>query len=177
MASVNTHFASLFLNQPFILRIRRNHGLEHATLHVLSHRHPKTSMAGHSDPTGFWILGDISTEEMKNAVAEALRRLKGGEVDLAVHPNCGTNLATAGLLAGLAGVIAMFGAGRRMRDKFERLPLAASLATLAVLLARPLGFYLQQHITTSGEIQTLEVVEIRAARRGWMNAHRVVTRG
>ena len=28
------------LNLPILSRIRRNHGLEHATLHVLSRRHP-----------------------------------------------------------------------------------------------------------------------------------------
>ncbi len=36
-------------------RIRRNHGLEHAALHVLAERHPGKPLAGHSDLNGFWI--------------------------------------------------------------------------------------------------------------------------
>jgi hypothetical protein len=165
------------LKQPVIDRIRRNHGLEHATLHMLARKHPHTSMAGHSDAGGFWILGDVPTDDLRQAVDEALVRMKAGEHNLAVHPNCGTNLATAGLLASLAGMFAMLGAGRRFRDKLERLPVAASLATLAIFLARPLGYFFQANVTTSGEPGDLEIVEVRRGRRGWMRAHRVVTRG
>ena len=84
-------------------RIRRNHGLEHATLHVLAQRHPKISMAGHSNATGFWLLGDVDTEDLSDAIEEALRRMRSGERNLAVHPNCGTNFVSAGTIAGLAG--------------------------------------------------------------------------
>ena len=45
------------------------------------------------------LLGDVPTEQVESAVREALQRLKAGERGLAVHPNCGTNLATTGLLA------------------------------------------------------------------------------
>lgn len=165
------------LNHPLIQRIRRNHSLEHATLHVLARRNPRTSMAGHSDPGGYWILGDVTLEEVKGAAQEALSRLKAGELSLALHPNCGTNIATAGMLAGVAGGLAMFGAGRRVRDKLERLPLAASLATLVMIFARPLGFFFQRRLTTSGEIHSLEIVDVRPGKRGWMRAHRVLTRG
>ena len=164
------------LQRPFS-RIRRNHGLEHATIHILSRRFPHTSMAGHSDADGFWLLGDLPTEAVQQAVAEALRRLRAGEHELAVHPNCGTNLVTAGTLAGLAGGLAMMGTGRRWRDRLERLSLAASLATLALLVAQPLGIFLQREVTTSGDPETLEVVDITPTRRGRMKAHRVRTRG
>jgi hypothetical protein len=69
-------------------RVRRNHGLEHATLHVLAEHLPRVNLAGHSDPNGFWIVGDVSTEDVIDAAAEALRRLKEGEHELAVHPVC-----------------------------------------------------------------------------------------
>jgi hypothetical protein len=165
------------LNQPVISRIRRNHGLEHATLHLLARKYPHASIAGHSDIGGFWILGDVPTADVQQAAGEALMRLKAGERDLAVHPNCGTNLATAGLLASLAGLLAMLGAGRRFRDKLERLPIAVSLATLAIFLARPLGYLFQAKVTTCGEPDALEIVEVKPGKRGWMRAHRVVTRG
>ncbi|GAH22409.1 unnamed protein product, partial [marine sediment metagenome] len=113
---------------PFISRIRRNHGLEHATLHVLSKKYPKQSMAGHSDVGGFWVIGDVSLEDVYEAVEEALTRLRNGEKNLAVHRNCGTNFVTSGVLAGLAAVVAMVGVGRRTRDKLERLPFAMFFA-------------------------------------------------
>ena len=158
-------------------RIRRNHGLEHATLHMLSRRYPRQNMAGHSNPSGFWIVGDVSTEDLSEAVSEALERLQNGESCLAVHPNCGTNFVTTGVLAGLAGALAMFGAGRHVRDKLERLPMAMVMSTLTLILAQPLGLKIQERVTTSGEPGELRVVEIIPTRRGRVKAHRVVTEG
>lgn len=170
-------FIQPLLDMPFLSRIRRNHGLEHASLHILSERFPGISLAGHSDTGGFWLLGNVPTAEVQSAVEEALRRLRAGERRLAIHPNCGTNFVTSGTLAGLAAGLAMFGAGRRLRDKVERLPLAASFATLALIAAQPLGLLLQETITTSGEPGALEVVEIIPSRNGRLDVHRVVTRG
>jgi hypothetical protein len=165
------------VNIPWFSRIRRNHGLEHATLHVLAKRFPEKSMAGHSDAKGFWLLGDIPTEEVESAVFEALERMKMGEENLAVHPNCGTNFVTSGAMAGMAGAAAMFGAGPRARDKFERLSMAALLATIALILSQPLGNLIQARITTSGEPGKLEIVSVTPANRGRMTVHRVLTRG
>ena len=156
-------------------RIRRNHGLEHATLHILSEKYPKTSLAGHSDMGGFWILGDVDTNDVRAAVDEALDRMRNGEPDLAVHPNCGTNFVTAGTLAGVAASLAMFGVGKRLRDKMERIPLAASLATVALMLAQPLGMVVQERVTTSGFPEDLSVVDIVPSTRGRLKAHRVIT--
>ena len=177
MPSRMSQIAQYMIQYPYISRLRRNHGLEHATLHVLAQKHPGMSLAGHSDLSGFWIVGDVPTESMQAAVNEALLRLRSGDRMLAVHPNCGTNLAAAGFLATLAGLLGMAGAGRRFRDKLERLPMAVSLATLAIVFARPLGLLLQAHVTTSGEPLNLNVIDIRPGRRGWMRSHRVVTRG
>jgi Domain of unknown function (DUF6391) len=165
------------LEYPAISRIRRNHGLEHATLHILSQRHPKLPLAGHSDTRGFWILGDVSTEDVQSAVQEAMQRMQAGEHNLAVHPNCGTNFVTSGILASLAAFVAMFGAGRRFRDRLERLPLAASLATVALIISQPLGLRIQERVTTSGELAGLKVAQITPSRRGRMQAHRVLTQG
>ena len=165
------------VNIPWFSRVRRNHGLEHATLHVLSKQHPGKNLAGHSDTKGFWLVGDIPTEAVEAAIQEALGRMRAGEGNLAVHPNCGTNFATAGTMAGVAGAAAMFGVGPRKRDKVDRLALAASLATLALMVAQPVGLFIQEHFTTSGEPGSLEVVEIIPTQRGKLKAHRVITRG
>ena len=165
------------VNNPIFSRIRRNHGLEHATLHVLAKKYPGKSMAGHSDSKGFWLIGDVPTEGVTAAVEEALARMNAGEHQLAVHPNCGTNFATAGTLAGLAGASAMLGVGPRKRDKLDRFALAASLATLALIVGQPAGLFVQKHFTTSGIPEGLQVIEIIPSPRGRMKAHRVITQG
>lgn len=161
---------------PIISRVQRNHGLEHATLHILSQRYPKQSLAGHSDTGGFWIIGDVAIEDVYESVEEALSRLKNGEKHLAVHRNCGTNFVTSGILAGLAAVVAMFGVGNRMRDKLERLPAAMFLATIALIFSQPIGFFLQERVTTSANPGNMQVVEIVVSRKGRLKAHRVTTR-
>jgi len=165
------------LDTPWLSRIRRNHGLEHATLRILAKSYPKTSLAGHSDLNGFWIIGEVSTEDIQVAVRQALQRLQNGERDLAVHPNCGTNLATSGVLAGLAASLVMFGAGRRLRDNLERIPLAITVATLALVASQPLGMTIQRQITTSGDPENLQIVEVKPTRRGRIKTHRILTSG
>ena len=177
MTQLNSSAYQSLVNIPWFSRIRRNHGLEHATLHVLAKRFSGKSLAGHSDTKGFWLIGDLQTEDVETAVQEALDRMKAGEKNLAVHPNCGTNFATAGTMAGVAGAAAMFGVGPRKRDKLDRLALAATLATLALIVAQPAGLFLQKYFTTSGEPGTLKVVEIIPSQRGKLKTHRIITQG
>lgn len=165
------------LNLEPVSRVRRNHGLEHATLHVLSARYPRKPMAGHSDSGGFWILGDVSTDDVRSAVDQALARMQSGEESLAVHPNCGTNFVTSGVLAGLAAWVALAGSGKGWRSRLERLPTAMALATLALVFGQPLGFLVQTRVTTSGRPEGLRVISIHATRRSGMPAHRVLTEG
>lgn len=174
---MNSSAMATILDMPYLSRIRRNHGLEHATLHLLSQRIPAGSFSGHSDAGGFWIIGDVSREEVGAVVQEALLRMKAGEKNLAVHPNCGTNFVTSGILAGLAGFVAFAGGGHRLRDRLERLPLAATLSILALILARPLGLLLQQEVTTSGNPGGMQIVSVASNRRGRWLAHRVRTTG
>jgi hypothetical protein len=165
------------LELPMVSHIRRNHGLEHATLHMLALKLPNTMLVGHSDISGFWIIGEVPSEVLHAAVQEAIARLRSGEHQLAIHPNCGTNYVTAGALAGLAGAAAMLGPGKRWQDKLLRLPFAAALATIALLIAQPLGLLLQARLTTSGDPGTLEVVSITHRSQGHMTVHRIQTRG
>ena len=63
-------------NLPMITRIQRNHGLEHATIHILSRRNGNLSLVGRSDWHGFTLYGPVDTSEVKHAAHEALRRLR-----------------------------------------------------------------------------------------------------
>jgi hypothetical protein len=162
------------LDVPVLSRIRRNHGLEHATITILSVRFPGRPLAGWSFPGGFFLLGDVSTGDLHAAVLEGLVRMQGGERRLAIHPNCGTNLAVSGILAGLLAWLGVLGA-KSKRDKVDRLPLVLVLATLGFLVSQPLGPIVQERITTSGDPQDLRVVRVYPIRLGGLKLHRVVT--
>jgi hypothetical protein len=144
------------LEFPYIRRTRRNHGLEHATITVLTPRGYRLS--GRSDDGGFVLLGEVPTEAVEQAAAEALRRMKNGEHQLAVHPNCGTNLVTTGFLATLVAVVGMGGSSRK--DAMNRFPYV-STAMMGVILFGPLlGMNLQRHFTTEGDPGDLEIVSV-----------------
>ena len=159
----------------FISRTRRNHGLEHATLNLLARSHPGTAFAGHSDGSGFWILGNISSEELTKTIETALTKLKAGQSNLAIHKNCGTNLLVSGFAAGLAGTAGLIGVGNKPRDKFERLPLVTLLSVLALILARPLGPIIQREITVSADPGDLKIIGITRFAMNGLPAHRIRT--
>jgi hypothetical protein len=165
----------MLLHLPFILETRRNHALEHATLHVLAAKFPERHMAGHSNPSGFFILGNFSTEEVTLAVHQALARLRSGERQLAIHPGCGTNLATSVLLSGAMAWLPL----RHSRSRWSRwglLPLALALALLGLVVSQPLGPVLQAKVTTEAEMGDLQIVEVRPVFGGRYPAHYVFTR-
>lgn len=131
----------------FLEKVRRNHGIEHATVHVLSEWVPTISLVGRADGGGFSIIGDVNPEQLADAAQEALKRMKNGQGDLAVHPRCGTQLVTMGALTALAAFLAL---GRRPR--FSKLPDAIIATTLAAFVAQPLGLSLQKYVTTSPNV-------------------------
>ena len=53
------------LNFPHILRLRRNHALEHATMQILARKNRSQAAAGYSDLEGFSITGRVSTEDLQ----------------------------------------------------------------------------------------------------------------
>src|SRR5512136_2980603 len=110
------------LDNPVISSIRRNHGLEHATINILSLKFPRRPLAGYSFPGGFVLFGDVATVDVREAVTEALSRLSNGERHLAIHPNCGTNFLASGFVSGGLAWLGMAGA-KNGREKVERLPL------------------------------------------------------
>lgn len=156
---------------PLLSRIRRNHGLEHATIHVLSEGHKRFSAQGNSDHRGFHlnIYGDVTEEEVAAAVAEAHRRLKAGERHLAVHPNCGTVLVTTAALATLAAqaVLAVEHwrepkAGRlRPASLLNAMPSTIVAVVVAMLVGRPVGIQLQERYTVDGDLRDLQVASVR----------------
>jgi hypothetical protein len=161
----------MILDLPFILETRRNHALEHATLHMLARSH-NGRMAGHSNPTGFFLFGDFSTPDIWVAVTEALERLRGGESGLAIHAGCGTNMATTILLSATLAWSVLRGA-RSTLTKIMLVPVAAILAVVGVIFSRPLGTLLQQRVTTNAHMGQMQIIDVIPVRKG---VHRVITK-
>lgn len=151
-------------------RVRRNHGLEHATIHVLSETHKDFAVQGNSTLSGFHlnVYGEVSEAEIAAAVAEALRRLRAGQHELAVHPNCGTVLVTTATLATLAAMTPLAieqrrepADGRGKPGVFNALPAALVGVVAAMLVARPVGMQLQARYTVDGHPADLRVESVR----------------
>jgi hypothetical protein len=159
-----------------ITKIRRNHGLEHATIHLLSKRKGNLSMVGHSDWSGFTLYGVVDTADVEEAAHEALYRLRQGESELAVHPRCGTVLATTGLLTGLAAFLAIgLDGGTVRRFRWTSIPSAILSATLAAIVAQPLGLFIQKNYTTSGTPGPLQIKNISVKPNSRVLTHRIET--
>jgi hypothetical protein len=148
--------------------VRRNHGIEHATVHVLTTHDPSIRLVGRADTTGFNIYGDVPTDALESAAQEALARLQNGEGNLAVHPRCGTNLLVAGLLTALAAVIAL---GRK--PSLKKIPDVILATTFAAYVAQPLGLSLQQHVTTSPDARGARITGIRQSQMGQIKTQHV----
>jgi len=160
-----------------LTKIRRNHGLEHATVHVLTRRLGRISIVGRSDWNGFFLYGPIDTAQVRAATEEALQRLRQGEAELAVHPRCGTGIAVTGLLTGLAAFLAigLDGGSLTKRFRWSAIPAAILAATGAVIFAQPLGLWLQEQYTTSGDPGDLEIKSITLQPNARFIVHRVET--
>jgi hypothetical protein len=160
------------LELPTYLATRRNHALEHATLKMLARKYDDKTLAGHSNPTGFFIFGEIPTDDIRNAIDEAMSRLRAGEHDLAIHPGCGTNLATSMVLPATFMFAPLQGA-RSRRGQLLLLPLALLLGVFGFLLSKPLGPWLQRNVTTEANLGTMQVIDVKHVRKG---VHRITTK-
>ena len=141
-------------------RVRQNHALEHATISLLSPRHPKVVFTGRSIASGFYVWGKVEVADLRAAADEALDLLRTTEPGMAIHPRCGTNLAVAAVMTGLSAVLA--GQIPPQRNRYSR-GVLASLGALA--FAQPVGFYVQRHFTTLTPTTTLRIVDV-APKRG-----------
>jgi hypothetical protein len=150
-------------------RVRQNHALEHATITILSGMVPDLSVSARSSSDGFLVFGEVDLGLLRRAADEALQRLQAGESELAIHPNCGTNIAvgislvTLGTMAGLAS-----------SHTRTRVTTAAASSLAGWAAARPLGQYVQRHFTTLADLKGVRIVSI--ARRKFLNLRFVEVR-
>lgn len=162
----------MILDLPLLLETRRNHAVEHATLHILARKFNKQSMGGHSNPTGFYLMGLFTKDDIMDAATEAMQRLRSGESGLAIHEGCGTNMAASTLLPAMFAFVPM----QRARTnvwRFLLMPFAIALAVAGYFLSKPLGPWLQKNVTTEAHLGNMRIVDIIPVRKG---LHRVITK-
>ena len=150
--------------------LRQHHAIEHATVTLLSQRLPGVALMARSDLEGFTLFGDADTPLVEEVAREALGRLQAGEHGLAIHPNCGTNLVTSGMLSGMA-VMAV--TGGRKRSWSDRIPASLLAATLALIFAIPAGRWVQQNVTTSPHVRGLRIRGVTPLKGGPVARHRI----
>lgn len=168
------------LEHGLVKRVRRNHGLEHATIHLLNRQ--GYTLSGRANLGGFAIYGPVPSDKVEAAARQALRRMQGGQSHLAVHPNCGTNLVVSGLLTTSVAALGFMGTNRRRA--WERFPVVLLLMMVTSLYSLPIGLSVQRHITTSGEPgEAMEIVGVQRRkvdlplRDTPLVVHEVLTRG
>ncbi len=150
-------------------RIRQNHGLEHATIHILSEKFQGFGAQGNATHNGFYLnlYGNISTEGVETAAREALQRMQNGEHQLALHPNCGTVLLTTATMATLAGQAVFAVEQKRLKRPnldaasfLNVLPTAVLAVVLTLVASKPVGMYFQSY-TTTGVVNDVRIKEVR----------------
>lgn len=156
--------------QALVRRIRQHHAIEHATLTLLAERFPGRRMVGYSDPVGFTLLTDLPEAAVQRALSDALLRLQAGEAQLAIHPNCGTNLLATGTLVSLASLFAGLGARKDALSRFSR---TLTLVLPALIAGPMIGLQLQQY-TTLAAVNDRWIKEIRPFDLGAVRGFRIV---
>ncbi|MBR6091176.1 MAG: hypothetical protein IKP86_14655 [Anaerolineaceae bacterium] len=139
--------------------IRKNHAMEHATIHLLTEYMPNVSFSGYSLWKGYWILGKAELQGVQKAAEMALARLKNGERKLAVHPGCGTNLAVTGLCTAAAAMLTTM-LDSEDDSKISRFSAFTAAGIMGATLGRPLGPKIQQNLTTDANVKDLSIVSI-----------------
>ncbi len=135
--------------------VRKNHSLEHATANVLEEHFGPLNISGYAKEDGFYLMGELpSYQVILDAAQIGLQRLKRGERDLAIHPRCGTSIVAANLLFSITFLLGLFATG------FLSPINIIGAIVVAHILGRPFGRVLQRYVTTTPDVQDVEILGI-----------------
>jgi small-conductance mechanosensitive channel len=134
--------------------LRSNHALEHATINVIEEHYGAQQLAGFAQEDGFFIKGPVQPHLIENAARIGLRRLQQGEKHLAIHRRCGTTMAAANFLSAIVFLTLLVITGQ-----FTLVNVLPAIL-IANLVGPVFGIWLQQHLTTSSDVDKLEIVGV-----------------
>lgn len=153
-------------------RLRQNHALEHATIAILQERDPRVRIIARSTSKGFRLYGTVEADAVRQAVDEAMRRLRGGEKSLAITQRCGTTVAV-GVLVGTLGLWL----NEFMRSPRQKVALGIATSLAIAISSQPVGLLAQRHITTESRLDGLSLRDVRGRSLGKSNWLEVRTAG
>ncbi len=135
-------------------RVRKNHAIEHATVHILEDRFGRMNIEGMAEEGGFSLRGLRDRDVVAMAARSALERLKRGEIGLAIHPRCGTTLVVLNTLASV-----LFLSLLALTGSFSLLTVIVSL--LLAHAAAPLASrFAQKYVTTDSRVDGMEILSV-----------------
>ena len=152
-------------------RIRRNHAIEHATLHMLARSTARVRLLGQSDAGGITFYGDADDAQLRQALDQGLRALQAGAAELAVHPRCGSGVTVTGLLALVPAWVLLTELERRRPSL--RVPLALLGLVSAAVLAPPLALTAQACVFTEAEVASARILSLTRYQFGDLSVRRV----
>ena len=154
-----------------IREIRSQHGREHATVAMLLERGVRPPLAGNATPGGFFIYSRASTQDVKEAAEEALRRLQSGQRRLAVSPYCGTNILVTALIALLVSSL-LRGRSKSVMKSMSSMMLGIMFA---LVFGKRVGALVQERLTTLPDSDGISVRQVKCLRIGRLTVHWVRT--
>jgi len=135
-------------------QLRVNHALEHATINVIEEHLGCLNIAGLGQDNGFIIQGPVDAYIVEEAARAGLARLRRGEKNLAIHRRCGTSMLAANFISSVLIIFLLWSFGY-----FGIFYIVAALLA-AQILGPYLGWVFQKYITTSADVEGMEIVAV-----------------
>src|SRR5258708_20468204 len=104
---------------------------------------------------GFFQAEDGIRDVLVNGVQTCALPLDAGDAELAIHPNCGTNLVVGVSLLTAGTLLGMTSSHTR-----TRIASTAVSSVAGLMAARPLGELVQKHFTTLPDLEGVRVTDI-----------------
>jgi hypothetical protein len=143
--------------------VRRNHVLEHATIHFLEAT-CKRRLSGRTARDGFRVCGHSSSREIKKAFDEVRRTVRAGDPLPYISPRCGSNVVSA---LGLALFVALV----RLLVQPPLMVRASALAGVVVFLVgmrHGIGNWVQRRFFMATDFDEVSLREVREVQAGPM---------
>ena len=132
-------------------KLKKNHGLEHATINILEKEYGYTKLAGYAEENGFYIMGVNNTAYVEEAAKKGLELMKKGKNNLAIHKRCGTSMTVANFISAVIFLLLLFTSGY-----FSLLNMIIAIL-IANLIGPYLGQLIQQKFTTTSQVKEMEI--------------------
>ncbi|MGM0436829.1 MAG: DUF6391 domain-containing protein [Bacillota bacterium] len=132
-------------------KLRKNHGLEHATINILEKEYGYNDLAGYAEEDGFYIMGVNNNIYVEEAARKGLNLMKNGKNELAIHKRCGTSMTVANFLSAIIFLFLLFTSGY-----FSILNMIIAIV-VANLIGPYLGQIVQRKFTTTSEVKEMEI--------------------